>query len=84
MAEDSGSTSLSLKVRLLMITMVMVIWVVVRFCFCHHECHQIIFGKIVTQVFSSGVTANPNKPEISIRPNAQGYRVGSRMEVIII
>jgi len=27
------------------------------------------------------VTVNPNKPEILIRPNAQGYRVGSRMEV---
>jgi len=27
------------------------------------------------------VTANPNKPEILIRPNAEGYRVGSRMEV---
>jgi len=28
------------------------------------------------------VTANPNKPEILIRPNASGYRVGSRMEVV--
>ena len=30
------------------------------------------------------MTANPNKPEILIRPNASGYRVGSRMEVIIM
>jgi len=28
------------------------------------------------------VTANPNKPEILIRPDAQGYRVGSRMQVV--
>ena len=32
----------------------------------------------------TGVTANPNKPQIMIRPNAEGYRVGSRMEVDII
>ena len=34
--------------------------------------------------FVTGVTANPNKPQIMIRPNAEGYRVGSRMEVKII